>query len=354
MNNSIIGYGVDPATGRFRARTGGSGSGSGSVNPGTGTVRTVPACYLAGTCAWLQPVFQEPGASRLIAVVTSIQSTTRSETPSSDCTRSPDEISTIGFSTSNWPEQISGDDRRRAAAAVGQIVNRNRSVFTPVRSWSGSKPVAPVNRPVDPGPVPVRYSLFDYEFFGGFRTVFDGALLKPSLLLVAVAAYTEIPKGDKLILRGLKFHGYHGVYPEERVLGQKFLVDVDAWMDLQAAGNSDDISDTVSYTTIYRLFPSTQTMKNTVDARRLHPVLFFNKSVLISDCDAIIIKEIVEGTPHNLVESVAQLIASTTLSKFPEISAVRVQVGKPHVAVIGPLDYLGVEIIRHRKNEGQS
>ncbi|KZV16284.1 hypothetical protein F511_38348 [Dorcoceras hygrometricum] len=42
----------------------------------------------------------------------------RSETPSSDCTRSPDEISTIGFSTSNWPEQISGDDRRRAAAAV--------------------------------------------------------------------------------------------------------------------------------------------------------------------------------------------------------------------------------------------
>ncbi|KZV26541.1 hypothetical protein F511_35025 [Dorcoceras hygrometricum] len=62
----------------------------------------VKACYLAGTCAWLQPVFQEPGASRLIAVDTPIRSTTRSETPSSDCTRSPDEISTIGFSTSNW------------------------------------------------------------------------------------------------------------------------------------------------------------------------------------------------------------------------------------------------------------
>ncbi|KZV25158.1 hypothetical protein F511_10419 [Dorcoceras hygrometricum] len=82
--------------------------------------RVFQACYLAGTCAWLQPVFQEPGASRLIAVVTSIRSTTRSETPSSDCTRSPDEISTIGFSTSNWPEQISGDDRRRAAAALGE------------------------------------------------------------------------------------------------------------------------------------------------------------------------------------------------------------------------------------------
>ncbi|KZT75725.1 putative anion transporter [Dorcoceras hygrometricum] len=63
--------------------------------------RVFQACYLAGTCAWLQPVFQEPGASRLIAVVTSIRSTTRFETPSSDCTRSHDEISTIGFSSKN-------------------------------------------------------------------------------------------------------------------------------------------------------------------------------------------------------------------------------------------------------------
>ncbi|EOY08528.1 Dihydroneopterin aldolase isoform 2 [Theobroma cacao] len=58
--------------------------------------------------------------------------------------------------------------------------------------------------------------------------------------------------GDKLILRGLKFHGFHGVKPEEKSLGQKFLVDVDAWMDLRMAGKSDLLSDTVSYTDIYR------------------------------------------------------------------------------------------------------
>jgi dihydroneopterin aldolase len=62
----------------------------------------------------------------------------------------------------------------------------------------------------------------------------------------------EIRVGDKLILRGLKFHGFHGVKPEERALGQKFLIDVDAWMDLQAAGKSDCLSDTISYTEIYR------------------------------------------------------------------------------------------------------
>ncbi|KAL5219715.1 hypothetical protein ABZP36_024428 [Zizania latifolia] len=120
--------------------------------------------------------------------------------------------------------------------------------------------------------------------------------------------------GDKLILRGLQFHGFHGVKQEEKKLGQKFVVDVDAWMDLTAAGETDNISDTVSYTDIYR-----------------------------------IAKSVVEGQPHNLLESVAHSIANSTLLKFPQISTVRVKVGKPHVAVQGVLDYLGVEIFRKRK-----
>lgn len=55
-----------------------------------------------------------------------------------------------------------------------------------------------------------------------------------------------------------------------------------------------------------------------------------------------------EGTPHNLLESVTESIASTVLNKFPQISAVRIVLGKPHVAVVGTVDYLGVEIIRYR------
>ncbi|XP_010260477.1 PREDICTED: dihydroneopterin aldolase 2-like [Nelumbo nucifera] len=128
----------------------------------------------------------------------------------------------------------------------------------------------------------------------------------------------EIVKGDKLILRGLKLHGFHGVKPEERKLGQKFLVDVDAWLDLREAGKSDNLADSVSYTDIYR-----------------------------------IVRDIVEGPPQNLLESVAHLIATTTLTRFPQISAVRVKVGKPHVAVQGPVDYLGVEILRYRKSDVQ-
>ncbi|KZV17324.1 hypothetical protein F511_03935 [Dorcoceras hygrometricum] len=53
----------------------------------------------------------------LIAIDSPIRSTTRSETPSSGYTRSPDEISTNGFSSSNWPE--TNFRRRRATAALG-------------------------------------------------------------------------------------------------------------------------------------------------------------------------------------------------------------------------------------------
>ena len=62
-----------------------------------------------------------------------------------------------------------------------------------------------------------------------------------------------------------------------------------------------------------------------------------------------IVQEVVEGPSQNLLESVAHLIANTILMKFPQISAVRVKVGKPHVAVRGPVDYLGVDIIRYRE-----
>ncbi|XXG70381.1 hypothetical protein AAC387_Pa06g3155 [Persea americana] len=123
-----------------------------------------------------------------------------------------------------------------------------------------------------------------------------------------------IGKGDKLILRGLKFHGFHGVKEEEKKLGHKFLVDVDAWLDLRKARKTDCLSDTVSYTAIYS-----------------------------------IVQEVVEGPSQNLLESVAHLIVNTTLMKFPQISAVWVKVGKPHVAVRGPVDYLGVDIVRYRE-----
>ena len=52
---------------------------------------------------------------------------------------------------------------------------------------------------------------------------------------------------DRLVLRGLRVVGTHGVLPEEQVRAQPFEVDVDLGLDLAAAGESDALADTVDY-----------------------------------------------------------------------------------------------------------
>src|SRR4051812_45819349 len=55
---------------------------------------------------------------------------------------------------------------------------------------------------------------------------------------------------DTLSIHGIEAYGRHGVAPEERVLGQRFVLDLDLDMDLSAAGHSDQLADTISYVTV--------------------------------------------------------------------------------------------------------
>ena len=56
-----------------------------------------------------------------------------------------------------------------------------------------------------------------------------------------------IDKRDLIELRGLVVSGTHGMLDEERQRAQPFEVDVDLVMDLSAAGETDDLSQTVDY-----------------------------------------------------------------------------------------------------------
>lgn len=55
------------------------------------------------------------------------------------------------------------------------------------------------------------------------------------------------PLTDCIHLTGIRCYGYTGYLPEERVLGQWFEVDLTIWLDLTAAGHSDEIQDTLDY-----------------------------------------------------------------------------------------------------------
>jgi 7,8-dihydroneopterin aldolase/epimerase/oxygenase len=50
---------------------------------------------------------------------------------------------------------------------------------------------------------------------------------------------------DRILLESMIFYGNHGTLPAERELGQPFVVDVELHLDLQPAGLSDDLAQTV-------------------------------------------------------------------------------------------------------------
>ena len=52
---------------------------------------------------------------------------------------------------------------------------------------------------------------------------------------------------DKLTLKGMSFHANHGLFPEEKVHGNSFEVDLAFHLNLQGAGNSDDLKETIDY-----------------------------------------------------------------------------------------------------------
>lgn len=117
---------------------------------------------------------------------------------------------------------------------------------------------------------------------------------------------------DTITLKGMRFFAYHGLLPSERERGQEFVVDVVLETDVRPAGGSDDLADAVDYRTAY-------------DATR----------------------EVIEGPPRNLLESVAEEIALRLLA-LERVAAVTVSVRKPNVKLPGPLDYSEVTIRRER------
>ncbi|CRK85386.1 dihydroneopterin aldolase [Neobacillus massiliamazoniensis] len=111
----------------------------------------------------------------------------------------------------------------------------------------------------------------------------------------------------------MEFYGYHGVFPEENRLGQRFAVDLTVSLDLKKAGETDDLDYSVNYGELYQ-----------------------------------VCKEIVEGKPYKLVESVAEKIAGSLLQQFPLIEEVKVKVIKPDPPIPGHYRSVAVEITRGR------
>ncbi len=117
---------------------------------------------------------------------------------------------------------------------------------------------------------------------------------------------------DRIILDAMVFQGTHGVYHEEQQTTQPFEVDVELALNLQPAGLSDDLEQTIDYSRVF------------------------------DTC-----RQIVESTRFNLIEALAEAIAQEILSGFPA-DEVTIRIRKPRVKLGGTLRGAGVEIRRRR------
>ena len=122
---------------------------------------------------------------------------------------------------------------------------------------------------------------------------------------------------DRIFLRGMRFMACHGVLPHEREIPQPFEVDVELGLSLRAAGESDNLDDSVNYAKVYHTVSS-----------------------------------IMDGAPKQLIEALAEAIADDLLRDFDSLRWVRVTVHKPAAPIDGMFSDVGVTILRRRKNTG--
>ncbi|PWN70148.1 dihydroneopterin aldolase [Chryseobacterium phosphatilyticum] len=55
---------------------------------------------------------------------------------------------------------------------------------------------------------------------------------------------------SKIYLEDVKIYAYHGVLPEENIIGTYYIINAELHTDLWKASESDDLNDTISYADI--------------------------------------------------------------------------------------------------------
>lgn len=118
---------------------------------------------------------------------------------------------------------------------------------------------------------------------------------------------------DKIIIKGIRFHGHHGVPEAERQVGGHYEVDATLSYPLINAGKSDTLEDTIDYASIVDL-----------------------------------IVDIGTNRSFQLIEALAETIATEMVQQYP-IDTVHLTVKKLNPPIKQPITYFAVEICRSKE-----
>ncbi|SHL90110.1 dihydroneopterin aldolase [Chryseobacterium polytrichastri] len=120
---------------------------------------------------------------------------------------------------------------------------------------------------------------------------------------------------SKIYLEDVKIYAYHGVLPEENIIGTYYILNLELHTDLWKASESDDLNDTISY----------------------------------ADINAIIHDEM--KIKSKLLEHVAGRIIAKIQGEFPEISYIKLKITKTAPPMQGEMKGASIELEKSFKPE---
>lgn len=116
---------------------------------------------------------------------------------------------------------------------------------------------------------------------------------------------------DKIEIKKLEIFANHGVFPEENVLGQKFVISATLYTDTRKAGLTDELTASIHYGEVS------------------HMITKFTK----------------EHT-YKLLEALAENLCQMLLQELPLLKMITLRIEKPWAPVALPLETVAVEITR--------
>ena len=116
---------------------------------------------------------------------------------------------------------------------------------------------------------------------------------------------------DKIKIQNLEIFANHGVFPEENVLGQKFLVSATLYTSTRKAGKTDELTASIHYGEVSQF-----------------------------------ITEFLKEHTFKLLERAAESLAEALLLQTPGLERVQLEIKKPWAPIGLPLETVAVEIER--------
>lgn len=116
---------------------------------------------------------------------------------------------------------------------------------------------------------------------------------------------------DKIHIKNLEVFARHGIFPEENVLGQKFVVSAVLYTSTREAGRADDLAKSIHYGEVSRF-----------------------------------ITEFMEQNTFQLLETAAERLAEELLLNIERLEKICLEIKKPWAPVGLPLETVSVEIER--------